>query len=70
LVEKECRIEVVDSLTVAMGLGLVVITAAKAAQAGVNLDEVVDLVRGAMPRAHLVAYFDTLKYLAKGGAHR
>jgi len=67
LVEKECRIEVIDSLTVAMGLGLVVMTAAKAAQAGTNLDELVDLVHRAMPRSHLVAYFDTLKYLAKGG---
>ena len=67
LVEKECRIEVIDSLTVAMGLGLIVIAAAKAAQAGAKLDEVADLVRRAMPRSHLVAYFDTLKYLAKGG---
>ena len=63
----KCRIEVIDSLTVAMGLGLIVIAAAKAAQAGANLDEVADLVRRAMPRSHLVAYFDTLKYLAKGG---
>jgi len=67
LVEKECRVEVIDSLTVAMGLGLIVISAAKAAQAGANLDEVIDLVRRAMPRSHLIAYFDTLKYLAKGG---
>ena len=67
LVKKECRIEVIDSLMVAMGLGLIVITAAKAAQAGANLDELVDLVHRAMPRSHLVAYFDTLKYLAKGG---
>ncbi len=67
LVEKECRIEVIDSLTVAMGLGLIVISVAKVAQTGANLDEVVDLVHRAMPRSHLVAYFDTLKYLAKGG---
>ena len=67
LVEKECRIEVIDSLTVAMGLGLIAIAAAKAAQTGANLDELVDLVHRAMPRSHLVAYFDTLKYLAKGG---
>ena len=66
-VQKKCRIEVIDSLTVAMGLGLVVITAAKAAQAGAKLDELVDLVHSAIPRSHLVAYFDTLKYLAKGG---
>ncbi len=67
LVEKECRIEVIDSLTVAMGLGLIVIAVAKAAQAGANLDEIVALVHEAMPRSHLIAYFDTLKYLAKGG---
>ncbi len=65
--EGKCRIEVIDSLTVAMGLGLIVIAVAKAAQAGANLDEAADSVREAMPRSHLVAYFDTLKYLAKGG---
>ncbi len=63
----KCRIEVIDSLMVAMGLGLIVIAAAKAAKAGANLDEVADLVHRAMPRSHLIAYFDTLKYLAKGG---
>ena len=67
LVEKECRIEVINSLTVAMGLGLIVIAAAKAAQAGANLDEVIDLVHKALPRSHFIVYFDTLKYLAKGG---
>jgi len=67
MVEEKCRIEVIDSLTVAMGLGLIVIAAAKAVQAGANLDEVTDLVRRAMPRSHLIAFFDTLKYLAKGG---
>ena len=67
MVKKECRVEVIDSLTVAMGLGLIVIAAAKAAQAGANLNELTNLVRRAMPRSHLIAYFDTLKYLAKGG---
>lgn len=63
----KCRIEIVDSLSVAMGMGLIVIAAAKAVQAGANLDEVADLARGARSRIHLIAYFDTLKYLAKGG---
>jgi len=67
MMEGKCRIEVIDSLMVAMGLGLIVISAAKAVQAGANLDGVADLVRKAMPRSHLMAYFDTLKYLAKGG---
>ncbi len=67
MMEKKCRIEVIDSLAVAMGLGLIVIAAAKAAQAGASLNEIADLVRRAMPRSHLFAFFDTLKYLAKGG---
>ena len=67
MVEKECHIEVIDSLALAMGLGLIVIAAAKAAQAKAKLDEVADLVRRAMPRSHTIIYFDTLKYLAKGG---
>ncbi len=67
MLEGKCRIEIVDSLSVAMGMGLIVIAVARAAQAGANLDEAADLVRKAMPRSHLVAYFDTLKYLARGG---
>jgi DegV family protein with EDD domain len=65
--EGECRIEIIDSLSVAMGLGLIVIAAAKAVKNGANLDEVVDLARRAVSRSHVIAYFDTLKYLAKGG---
>ncbi len=67
MVEKKCRIEVIDSQKVAMGLGLIVISAAKAAQTGANLDELTELVRQAIPRSHFIVYFDTLKYLAKGG---
>ena len=63
----ECRIEIVDSLSVAMGMGLIVIAAVKAVQAGANLDEVAGLARGARSRIRVIAYFDTLKYLAKGG---
>jgi len=66
-IDEKCRIEVIDSRKVAMGLGLIVMAAAKAAGAGANLDELADCVRKAIPRSHLVIYFDTLKYLAKGG---
>ncbi|MDO8567567.1 MAG: DegV family protein [Dehalococcoidales bacterium] len=61
------RIEVIDSMTVVMGLGLIVIAAAKAAQSGAKLSELADLVRGASPRSHAIMLLDTLKYLAKGG---
>lgn len=67
MVEGKCRIEVIDSLTVAMGLGLMVISAVGAAQAGASLDELADSVRKTMSRSHLIMFFDTLKYLAKGG---
>jgi len=67
MVEGKCRIEVIDSQTIVMGLGLIVISAAKAAEAGANLGELADLVHKAMPRSHAIMSFDTLKYLAKGG---
>ena len=64
---KKCRIEVIDSQTVAGGLGLVVLAAAKEAQVGANLDKLVEFTRKALKRSHFIVYFDTLKYLAKGG---
>ena len=67
LAKKKCRIEVIDSLTVAMGLGLVVIAAAKEARKGVGLDELVAFTRRTLQRSHFIAYFDTITYLAKGG---
>jgi len=63
----KCRIEVIDSQLVIMGLGLVVIAVAKAVQAGASMDEAAELVRRAIPMSHSVMLLDTLKYLAKGG---
>ncbi len=67
MVKKNIRIEVIDSQQVAMGLGLIVIAAAKAAKKGATLDELVALVKKAITKVHIIMYFDTLKYLAKGG---
>ncbi len=67
IVGNKCRIEVIDSSNVAMGLGLIVIAAAEAAQSGASLDEVMAIVKARIPRSHLVLYFETLQYLAKGG---
>jgi DegV family protein with EDD domain len=63
----KCRIEVVDSLSVAMGMGLLVIKAVNAVKDGASLDEVTQLVRRAISRTHVAYLFETLKYLAKGG---
>lgn len=67
IVGDHCRIEVIDSQKVAMSLGLIVIAACKMANAGASLDELTAAVNAMLPRSHLIAYFDTLKYLAKGG---
>lgn len=61
------RIEVIDSYLSIMGLGLICISAAKAAQAGASLDEVAALVHNNIPRTHVRMAFDTLEYLKRGG---
>jgi DegV family protein with EDD domain len=63
----ECRIEVINSESVSMGLGLLAIAAAKAAKAGATAEEVVKLIQESIPRVHLVGALDTLEFLAKGG---
>jgi len=67
LMQKKCRVEVIDSETVAMGLGLIIVAASRVAQSGAKLDELTAFVRRAMNRSHFIVYFDTLEYLAKGG---
>ena len=67
MMEKKCRVEVIDSETVAMALGLVVLAAAREARDGMKLDELINFVHQALPKVHFIIYFDTLKYLAKGG---
>ncbi|MBI4300240.1 MAG: DegV family protein [Chloroflexi bacterium] len=61
------RIEVVDSGTTSMALGLLAMTAARAAQAGASCDDILALLRRRMPKTHLFLFLDTLTYLAKGG---
>ena len=67
MTEKKGRIEVIDSEKVAMGLGLIVIAAARKASEGASMDDLVKYVKNAINRSHFVVYFDTLTYLAKGG---
>jgi len=62
-----CPIEVIDSETLTMGLGIITIAAAKVANAGGGVQEVVDEVKKMIPRMHLLFTLDTLKYLALGG---
>lgn len=67
LAEMGHPIEVVDSLSISMGLGLIAITAAKAAMAGESLQAVMEEIRQCIPCIRLLGVFDTLKYLLLGG---
>ena len=67
MLETKCPIEVVDSETLSMSLGLTVIVAAQMAEAGESLDKVVEEVKQAIPKIHLLALLDTLEYLKRGG---
>ena len=67
LVESKCRLEVVDSKWAVMAQGFIVIEAARAAQTGASLDEVLEVVNRNIPRVDMRAAFDTLEYLKRGG---
>ncbi len=67
LMKKQCRVEVIDSQTATMGEGLIVMKAAQAAQAGATLDEAGEVAQTNISRAEILAAFDTLEYLRRGG---
>lgn len=65
--KRKCRVEVIDSQAGAMALGLLVISAAKAARDGADLDGLIELTRRNMTRVGIHFAFDTLEYLRRGG---
>lgn len=60
-------VEVVDSLSVSLGLGLLCLAAARWSQQGLALHQVAAHTRGALPRVHLLGMVDSLEYLQRGG---
>lgn len=67
VVKDHLHVDLIDSYQVSLGLGLVVMEAAIAAQAGKPLEEVVAAARRAMDRTTVHVLVDTLEYLHKGG---
>ena len=63
----DCPIEVIDTLQASMGVGLIAMAAARAANAGASVEEVVEIANSATARAQCVVLLDTLDYLEKGG---
>ena len=65
--KKGCHVETIDSKGVTMWQGFVVLAAARAANAGASLKQVVNKVHETINNLHVLALLDTLIYLIKGG---
>jgi DegV family protein with EDD domain len=61
------KIIVIDSQLITVGLGMLVTAAARAAERGASLDDVVRLIRGMIPRIYIGFFVETLDYLERGG---
>ncbi len=58
---------VVDSGSASMGLGLIVLAAARAAREGAGVRQVLDIVSEKVDKSFLIFMVETLEYLEKGG---
>ncbi|WP_019424089.1 DegV family protein [Paenibacillus sp. OSY-SE] len=63
----EGTVKVMDSLNLSTGIGIQVLKAARALEAGKSLDEVVQLVESVKGKVETEFIIDTLDYLYKGG---
>ncbi len=63
----EFPIEIVNSKSVAMGLGFMALAAARAAERGLNYLDVAQAARELVPKMRILFIVDTLEYLHKGG---
>lgn len=61
------NVQIVDSQTISVGLGLLVQAAADAAGRGESFDDVIRIVRGMIPRLYLVFFLEDLSYLEHNG---
>ncbi len=67
VVAAECPVEVIDSKTTSMALGLIVMAAVNIANTRASVKQVAEDIRQVVSDVQLLVIFDTLKYLAKGG---
>lgn len=65
--EGQLEIEVIDSQTIATGLGLTVQTASEAAEQGKSVVEISELIRSLLPRVYSVLCISGLSYLHRSG---
>ncbi|MDD3653504.1 MAG: DegV family protein [Desulfotomaculaceae bacterium] len=63
----DADIEVIDSRSVSMGLGQLVLAVACAACAGRSKQELLEIVQRLIPKMNVFFFVDSLDYLARGG---
>jgi len=63
----DAAVEVFDSLSISMGTGYQVLAAARAAEEGKSMEEILQLLQGIRARMHLYFTPATLKYLQRSG---
>jgi DegV family protein with EDD domain len=61
------RIEVIDSKSASMGLGAIVLAAARAARDGMHPEQVARLINRMIQHTHVIFFVDTIELLEKGG---
>ncbi len=67
---KDCHVEVIDSMGVTMWQGTVASVAAKAVQEGCSLQQVRERIQETIGQMHGIGLLNTLRYLVKGGRLR
>ena len=67
MIKAKGDIEVIDSHFASIGLGLIVTTAARLANAGESIENVVTETKRAIDQISMLGFFDTMKYIARGG---
>lgn len=60
-----CNIQVIDSESLSAGLGMLIQQAAIGAERGADLEEIVRIVRGLIPRLYSVFFLDDMTYLER-----
>lgn len=64
---RDIPVKVIDSKSLSLGLGYLVMDAVKAVEEGKSYEEVIDLVEGKVQNTHVYFALETLKYLRNGG---
>ncbi|MDX1663672.1 MAG: DegV family protein [Candidatus Promineifilaceae bacterium] len=59
--------KIVDSRSVSLGLGLMVLEAARLAEAGKGYQQIAEVIEAMVPHVHVRFVVDTLEYLHRGG---